>query len=297
MTLVGVSRRLTFIQQSRTSATVATAVPSRSAPNYPPTKIALTGDDHTQPRGFYKRSLPEGLVSYSSAAGKKLFDEAFRAGHLESYFPLSEQFITQNEPAFCGLGSLAMVLNALKVDPLRQWKGPWRWFTEETLECCCRSLDVIRQKGITLDEFQEIAHAHGATAPVFRPGIIDEDVFRRDIIRSVSGNQGHMVVSFWRPALGQTGTGHFSPVAGYHAESDRALVLDVARFKYPSYWVPVTKLWTALLPLDDETGKSRGYSLVKQRPERSHATAAPTRPHPGRNFGKNQMQHLPLLLL
>ena len=26
-------------------------------------------------------------------------------------------------------GTLAMVLNALGVDPGRKWKGPWRWFS------------------------------------------------------------------------------------------------------------------------------------------------------------------------
>jgi Phytochelatin synthase len=31
--------------------------------------------------------------------------------------------------------------------------------------------------------------------------------------------------------LGQTGSGHFSPIAGYHAATDSVLILDVARFK------------------------------------------------------------------
>lgn len=38
---------------------------------------------------------------------------------------------TQDEPAFCGLASVAMVLNALAVDPRRIWKGPWRYFHEQ----------------------------------------------------------------------------------------------------------------------------------------------------------------------
>lgn len=41
-----------------------------------------------------------------------------------------------SEPAYCGLGTLAMVLNALAIDPQRIWKGPWRWFSEELLDCC-----------------------------------------------------------------------------------------------------------------------------------------------------------------
>jgi glutathione gamma-glutamylcysteinyltransferase len=32
---------------------------------------------------------------------------------MDNFFPLIEQFRTQDEPAFCGLATLAMVLNAL----------------------------------------------------------------------------------------------------------------------------------------------------------------------------------------
>ena len=34
----------------------------------------------------------------------------------------------QDEPAYCGLASLAMTLNTLNIDPRRTWKGPWRWW-------------------------------------------------------------------------------------------------------------------------------------------------------------------------
>lgn len=29
-----------------------------------------------------------------------------------------------------------MILNALEIDPHRLWKGPWRWFSEDLLNCC-----------------------------------------------------------------------------------------------------------------------------------------------------------------
>jgi glutathione gamma-glutamylcysteinyltransferase len=51
--------------------------------------------------------------------------------------------ILPGEPAFCGLGTLAMVLNALGVDPKRVWKGPWRWFSEQLLDCC-EPLEVVK---------------------------------------------------------------------------------------------------------------------------------------------------------
>jgi len=76
---------------------------------------------------FHKRVLAAPAVPFSSPEGKKLFMGAMAAGLAESYFPLSEQFITQAEPAYCGITTLAMVLNTLGIDPRRTWKGRWRW--------------------------------------------------------------------------------------------------------------------------------------------------------------------------
>lgn len=53
-----------------------------------------------------------------------------------------------------------------------------------------------------------------------------------------------MLVNFSRPSLGQTGSGHFSPIAAWHPASDMALVLDTARFKYPAFWAPIKKVGT-----------------------------------------------------
>jgi len=74
-----------------------------------------------------------------------------------------------------------------------------------------------------------------------------------------------MVVSFDRQTLGQTGVGHFSPIGGYHEASGKVLVLDVARFKYPSYWVESELLWRAMDPIDTDTGLSRGYHMLTKR--------------------------------
>jgi glutathione gamma-glutamylcysteinyltransferase len=60
----------------------------------------------------------------------------------------------------------------------------------------------------------------------------------------------------------QTGTGHFSPIGGYHAGQDMVLILDVARFKYPPHWVPLQLLWEAMNTTDDSTGLLRGYLLL-----------------------------------
>lgn len=72
---------------------------------------------------FYRRVLPDTCISFYSEEGKKIFREALDSGHMECYFKLAAQFRTQDEPAFCGLTTLVIALNALEVDPGAVWKG------------------------------------------------------------------------------------------------------------------------------------------------------------------------------
>merc|ERR1719436_1085253 len=76
------------------------------------------------------------------------------------FFRLIEQFRTQDEPAFCGLSTLTMVLNALNVDPGKTWKGPWRWFHEGMLDCC-EPLEEIKERGIAWSKFVCLARCNG----------------------------------------------------------------------------------------------------------------------------------------
>jgi len=101
--------------------------------------------------GLYRRLLPcPPAVEFASSQGKvmrmnehanvfisivfllnfslfiefqELFLEAIHNGTMEGFYKLVSHFQTQSEPAFCGLASLSMVLNALAIDPGRKWKG------------------------------------------------------------------------------------------------------------------------------------------------------------------------------
>jgi hypothetical protein len=68
-----------------------------------------------------------------------------------------------------------------------------------------------------------------------------------------------LIVSYNRGTFGQTGTGHFSPIAAYDPMSDHVLILDVARFKYGPHWVPLQLMFDAMLPHDPDTERSRGF--------------------------------------
>jgi len=50
----------------------------------------------------FKRTLPDSLIGFSSAEGRRRLAEAQRSGHADAFFPLIEQFVTQDEPTYCG---------------------------------------------------------------------------------------------------------------------------------------------------------------------------------------------------
>lgn len=209
------------------------------------------------PTSFYRKPLPTHTTAFSSAEGRRIFAEALREGGMEGYFRLAEQFHTQAEPSYCGLGTLVTALNALGIDPQRTWKGPWRWFSEELLDCCV-SLDQVRARGLSLEELVRLARCNGAEAAAHHADASDLASFRRAVERAASGDTV-LIASYDRASLGQTGSGHFSPIGGHASARDLLLVLDVARFKYPPHWLSLPMLWEAMLPRDPTTGRSRGF--------------------------------------
>lgn len=181
---------------------------------------------------LYRRDLPGGLIELSSARGKQRFAAALAQGTADAFFPLVSQFQTQSHPALCGLTSLSTVLNALGIDPKRVWTHPWRWFTEKLLDCCL-DMAAMEKDGITLDQLAAVARCQGTAVEVLRDLRVDDA--RRRVVESVTGRGDgsfeFVVASYDRRSLGQTGTGHFSPIAAYEKSSDSVLILDVARFK------------------------------------------------------------------
>ncbi|KAA8543397.1 hypothetical protein F0562_021108 [Nyssa sinensis] len=214
--------------------------------------------------GLYRRVLPSPpAIEFASSEGKQLFTEALEGGNMEGFFKLISNYQTQSEPAYCGLASLAVVLNALEIDPGRTWKGPWRWFDDSMLDCC-EPLVKIKVEGISFGKVACLAHCNGAKVEAFRTNESTIDNFRTYVMSCTASEDCHLITSYHRAHLKQTGTGHFSPVGGYHAGRDMVLILDVARFKYPPHWIPLTLLWEAMDTIDDATGHHRGFMIMSR---------------------------------
>jgi len=181
---------------------------------------------------------------------------------MTSFFKLIAQLATQDEPAYCGLTSLVVALNALSVDPGRMWKAPWRWYHEELLDSCL-PLSLARRRGIAMTHLVCLAKTNGLEVQLREGQRAEIAQLRQDVMTSCSREDLVLIANYDRPTLDQTGTGHFSPIAGYHQARDLVLILDTARFKYPPHWIPLTTLLTAMNTVD-ETGSQRGYVLLSR---------------------------------
>jgi hypothetical protein len=119
---------------------------------------------------------------------------------------------------------------------------------------------------VSLDQMGTLLAVQPVVAAVRHASDSSVDAFRTEAA-SYLGRPGHFVlVNYFRNALGQQKGGHFSPLAAYDRETDRFMILDVARYKYPPVWVKSEELFVAMNTKDsDNQDKSRGYILISRK--------------------------------
>jgi hypothetical protein len=218
--------------------------------------------------------LPASLVDFSSPEGETYLLES---GALAAYFPISANFVTQKTQAYCGVASMVMVLNALHAPaPASAEYEPYRTFTQDNVldEGTDAALprDVVARQGMTLEQLGALLSLRGAAVDVHHAAGGGLDGFRAAARAALSARDHYVLVNYLRSAIGQQTGGHISPLAAYDEKTDRFLILDVARYKYPPVWVKASDLFDAMNTVDAVTGdKTRGYVLVM----RAGASPAP----------------------
>ncbi|MBG0812202.1 phytochelatin synthase family protein [Methylosinus sp. H3A] len=206
--------------------------------------------------------LSDNLVDLRSAQGREWFLEAEAR---EAYWPLSSEFVTQKNGSFCGVATLVMLLNGLDIPaPAGDGMGSFSQdnvFSEKT-EAVVKRESVLR-RGMTLDEFGGLVASFGLEAKVTHAAQSSLEEFRASAVEHLSRKRRHVVVNYQRAALGQARSGHISPLAAYDAKTDRFLLLDVARYKYPPVWISAHDLFDAMNTTDaGNEGRSRGFVLI-----------------------------------
>lgn len=211
--------------------------------------------------------LPQNLINLNSSEGEKLLMDSKA---LQDFFPLSSQFVTQKNQAYCGVASSVMILNALSIPaPEAPEYAPYHLFTQEnffnTQTQKVVTPEVVSRKGMTLDQLGKLLESYSVKAEVHHSADSSLEEFRTLVVKNLQQPSNFVLVDYLRKAIGQETGGHISPLAAYNEQTDRFLILDVSRYKYPPVWVKAEDLWKAMATVDSDSGKTRGFVLISPR--------------------------------
>ncbi len=229
--------------------------------------------------------------------GQSLLEQS---AHRADYGPLSQEFLTQANLAYCGVASIVMVLNSLGVPaPVVPGYRSYRFWTQDNIFTSAAgagsppsshatvslatsaasklskpviSAELVARQGMTLEQLEGLLASHGLSTQRSHGDQLSLEAFRTLLRRNTAAPQDRLLVNYLRRSVGQEGGGHISPIAAYHAPTDRVLILDTARYRYPAMWVSTPDLWRAIRAVDSSSGRSRGVVEIKAAPAPRKAT-------------------------
>jgi hypothetical protein len=213
------------------------------------------------------RPVPDELLRLDTPQGQRLL---FRSTARAAFLPLASVFETQRSQTYCGVASLVMVLNALELPaPTASEYGAHRIFTQRNVLNGRTDVVVserrVARRGMLLAEVAKVLEVYGATVDLHQATSSSAGAFRELAARYLSEPGHHVIVNYSRPSLGQDGAGHTSSLGVYNAETDRFLILDVARYKSPAIWVSSDHLFAAMaVPKSPGSIQSRGFLLIRR---------------------------------
>ncbi|MFK0732529.1 MAG: phytochelatin synthase family protein [Gloeotrichia echinulata DVL01] len=207
------------------------------------------------------------LINFSSDAGESLL---FTSRARVDFIPLSMQFVTQNNQAYCGVASIVMVLNSLGIPaPVAPQYSPYQFFTQENFFTNEKTQAVITQElvarqGMTLEQLGGLLASYDVNVKVYHAADSNIEDFRKITVANLKQKGNFVIVNYLRKEINQEKGGHISPLAAYNEETDRFLIMDVSRYKYPPVWVKTAELWKAMNTIDSVSGKTRGFVFVSK---------------------------------
>ena len=229
-----------------------------------------------------RRSLlpvPAGDIALNSTEGERLLRECTHYPGVDVLMNLA----TQRNQAFCSAATAATLLNAMSKSipaPVDVEFAPYPYHTQRSIlaDECVRatpthvsddvsmSAKFLATHGATLHEwatylacFVDVSHTHASTtdAAAFRDALKDAFPTTRD------GSASKFVgINFVRTGVGEVGGGHMSPIAAFDETTDRVLIADVSRYKYPPVWATLASVFNAMNTTDAGSGQSRGWVML-----------------------------------
>ena len=232
------------------------------------------------------------LVEWTAAESTERF---VRSSHKTDFFPLSNNFVSQDNAIWCGPVSSAIVLNALRLGKYRGLPRDRGSIAEEEMAWLPAGADpfygkytpnnVLNERtktrlqvlgepiliggearsdfGLQLHQLAQVLRSHGLRTEA---RVVDANAnaatIRRELAANLARPDDFVLVNYARRVLGQEGGGHISPLGAYDAASDSFLVMDVNPNRAPWVWVAADALIAAMRTFD--TVENRGYLLVSE---------------------------------
>jgi hypothetical protein len=165
---------------------------------------------------------------------------------------------------------MVMVLNSLKIPaPEAPQYKPFRVFTQDNFFSNEKTRkvvnsEVVSRQGMTLDQLGGLLESYDVQVKVYHAGGINLAEFRKLAAENVKQPGNFIIINYLRQEIGQERGGHISPLAAYNELTDRFLIMDVSRYKYPPVWVKTADLWKAMNTVDSTAAKTRGFVLVSK---------------------------------
>mmetsp|Transcript_26975 Transcript_26975/g.40957 ORF Transcript_26975/g.40957 Transcript_26975/m.40957 type:complete len:357 (-) Transcript_26975:1315-2385(-) len=175
----------------------------------------------------------------------------------------------QINQGFCPIASSAAILNSLRgrielpQDPVYI---PFPWATQNHLvqnDCVKQNVvDVDNPKkfyvGMSLNMAKDLLNCQlsgqGYVAEAYHvdPDLVSEDEVKKIVKDAVMDKNSRVMINYDRGGIGQgpMGHGHFSPIGAYNHQLNAFLVMDVAKYKFPPVWVPVSNLYHGVGSID-----------------------------------------------
>jgi len=200
-----------------------------------------------------------------------------RSSPAEAYWRLAPHYVGQLTDCACSLASATMVVNAIRGNRSRE---PGSMIVTQQMLLEAVNNDIWHRgsgsdggPGVTLTELalllerSLVVNDLSAAIAVMPLGSAADPEkaaaqFRRDMEDCERGRQLIVANYYSETVIGSGDFGHFSPVAAHDAKRGRALIMDVWRFEYEPYWVPIEKLLAGMMTASSVSGEPRGYLSI-----------------------------------
>lgn len=215
---------------------------------------------------FWNMAFAESLVYLDTLEGAQRLEHA---DYSQQYFSVAPYVDTQENLGFCGPASMAAALNSLPAikRPQPRHLDGYAFFTQRSLftpqSSQVKTYEAVAGEGFQLQQASAFLTNLNVSNRIAYGSDLTIDQLRSIVSTTLANKNERIIVDFDRRVLNQKGSGHFSPIGAYDSATDSVLVLDVAKFKHPPFWVSLSDLLNAIRTIDPDSGRTRGLLIIE----------------------------------